>query len=71
LQAFFTTRLAGQRHASANTVATYRDAWRLLLRYAHDSTGKKPCQMDAAAGPLPGLRADSCAAAGDVPGPAG
>ena len=48
LQAFFTTRLASQRHASANTVAAYRDAWRLLLRYAHDRTGKQPCQLDLA-----------------------
>jgi integrase/recombinase XerD len=48
LQAFFTTRLASQRHASANTVAAYRDAWRLLLRYAQDRTGKQPCQLDLA-----------------------
>jgi len=46
LQAFFTTRLASQRHASANTVAAYRDAWRLLLRYAQDRTGTQPCQLD-------------------------
>jgi integrase/recombinase XerD len=29
-------------------VAAYRDAWRLLLRYAHDRTGRQPCQMDLA-----------------------
>ncbi len=46
LQAFFTQRLTGQRHASANTVAAYRDGWRLLLRYAQDRTGKQPCQLD-------------------------
>jgi len=48
LQAFFTQRLASQLHASANTVAAYRDAWRLLLRYAQDRTGKQPCQLDLA-----------------------
>ena len=48
LQAFFTDRLASQHHASANTVAAYRDAWRLLLRYAQDRTGKQPCQLDLA-----------------------
>ena len=46
LQGFFTERLINQRHASANTVAAYRDAWRLLLRYANDRTGKQPCQLD-------------------------
>src|SRR6266568_1246828 len=44
LQAFFT----GRRHASPNTVAAYRDAWRLILRYAHERTGKQPCQLDLA-----------------------
>jgi len=48
LQAFFTTRLTSQRHASPNTVAAYRDAWRLLLRYAQDHAGKQPCQLDLA-----------------------
>ena len=46
LQAFFTERLIHQRHASANTVAAYRDGWRLLLRYANERTGKQPCQLD-------------------------
>ena len=48
LQAFFTSRLTSQRHASANTVVAYRDGWRLLLRYAQDRTGKQPCQLDLA-----------------------
>ena len=48
LQAFFTQRLTGQLHASANTVAAYRDAWRLLLCHAEDRTGKQPCQLDLA-----------------------
>jgi integrase/recombinase XerD len=48
LQAFFTTRLASQRHASATTVAACRDAWRLPLRHAQDRTGTQPCQLDLA-----------------------
>ena len=46
LEAFFTERLTSQRHASPNTVAAYRDAWRLVLRYAQDRTGSQPCQLD-------------------------
>lgn len=36
LQAFFTDRLRRQRAASPNTVAAYRDAFRLLLHFAQD-----------------------------------
>lgn len=46
LEAFFTERLIGQRHASPHTVAAYRDAWRLLLRFARDRTGKEPSGLD-------------------------
>lgn len=48
LQAFFTDRLAGQLRASENTVAAYRDTWRLLLRYALAHTGKAPADLDIA-----------------------
>jgi len=48
LEAFFTERLIGQRHASPNTIAAYRDAWRLLLRFIHARTAKEPCQLDLA-----------------------
>lgn len=48
LQAFFTTRLVQQRQASPRTVQTYRDAFRLLLAYAHVRTGKAPAQLDLA-----------------------
>ena len=48
LEAFFTERLIHQRQASPHTIAAYRDAWRLLLRYAQDRTGKQPCQLDLA-----------------------
>ena len=44
LEAYFTERLIGQRHASPNTIASYRDAWRLLLRFVSARTGKQPCQ---------------------------
>ena len=48
LQAFFTSRLTGQRGASGNTIAAYRDTWRLLLGYASRRTGKHPSQLDIA-----------------------
>lgn len=46
LQAFFTTRLASQYGASAHTIAAYRDTWRLLLRYAAQTTGTAPAALD-------------------------
>ena len=42
LQSFFTDRLLQQWRASANTVASYRDAFRLLLRFASEKLGKEP-----------------------------
>ncbi|WP_407709461.1 tyrosine-type recombinase/integrase [Arthrobacter nitrophenolicus] len=42
LESFFFRRLMGQRRASQNTVASYRDAFRLLLHYAKEETGKAP-----------------------------
>jgi len=48
LEAFFTERLVGQRQASPNTVAAYRDAWRLLLGFASQRLGKAPYQLDIA-----------------------
>ena len=46
LEAFFTERLIGQRDASPHTVASYRDAICLLLRFAQRRTGKAPHQLD-------------------------
>ena len=46
LQAFFTERLITQRNASPQTIAAYRDTFRLLLRFAHEQTGKQPFQLD-------------------------
>jgi len=48
LQAFFADRLAAQRHASARTVAAYRDSLRLLIGFVCSQTGKQPCQLDLA-----------------------
>lgn len=48
LEAFFTDRLA-QRHASGHTVASYRDTFCLLLRYANQQLGKPPSSLDLAA----------------------
>jgi len=48
LEAFFTERLYHQLHASAHTVRSYRDTFRLLLKFAHHKTGKTPSQLDLA-----------------------
>lgn len=46
LQAFFSDRLARQLQASPRTIASYRDTLRLLLRFAHEQTGKQPSALD-------------------------
>lgn len=46
LQAFFTDRLIGQRNASPNTIAGYRDTYRLLLTFASARTRKQPSALD-------------------------
>jgi integrase/recombinase XerD len=45
MQAFFTERLQRQRQASPNTIAAYRDAFRLLLTFAEQQTGKTSSQL--------------------------
>lgn len=45
LQAFFTDRLLRQRQASPCTIASYRDTFRLLLRFAADHLGKAPSAL--------------------------
>ena len=47
LEAFFTERLA-QRQASPHTVASYRDTFCLLLRYAREHLGQPPSRLDFA-----------------------
>ena len=45
LQRFFTERLCTQMEASPNTIAGYRDTFRLLLRFASQLRSKTPTQM--------------------------
>ena len=45
LQSFFTDRLCRQRCASSNTIAGYRDSFRLLLRFAKERLGKAPSDL--------------------------
>ena len=45
LQAFFTDRLITQLGASPNTVASFRDAFKLLLNFAEKDTGKRPTDL--------------------------
>ena len=46
LQAFFTDRLASQRGASPNTVAAYRDTFRLLLHFVSKQIDKQASELD-------------------------
>jgi len=45
LQAFFSDRLLQERRASPNTVAAYRDTFKLLLTFVHQRTGKPPAEL--------------------------
>jgi len=45
LQHFFTDRLLGQLGASPHTVAGYRDAFRLLIRFAGEHIGRGPSEL--------------------------
>jgi len=42
LEAFFTERLIHQRQASPNTIASYRDTFRLLIKFAQQRLKKQP-----------------------------
>lgn len=53
LQLFFTDYLTGQRRLSPQTVASYRDTFRLLLQFVHRTTGIEPASL-----PLTALDAD-------------
>jgi site-specific recombinase XerD len=48
LQAYFTDHLIGQRRVSPQTVAAYRNAFRLLLAFVQERTGKPPSRLDLA-----------------------
>ena len=46
LQSFFSKRLMSQRQVSPHTVASYRDTFRLLLKFSERRLRKKPHQLD-------------------------
>lgn len=48
LQRFFTDRLMHQRQASPHTIASYRDTFRLLLKFAGERLGKQPSALEIA-----------------------
>jgi integrase/recombinase XerD len=45
LESFFRDRLTKQRNASRSTIASYRDALRMLVLFTAESTGRKPCSL--------------------------
>lgn len=45
LEAFFTDRLLRQRNVSPNTIACYRDTFRLLLSFMQQKTGTPPAKL--------------------------
>jgi len=45
LESFFRNRLARQRNASRSTMASYRDALRMLILFATERIGRKPCAL--------------------------
>jgi len=46
LEAFFTDRLLCQQHVSPNTIASYRDTFRLLLAFVQQRTGARPARIE-------------------------
>ncbi len=54
LETFFTDRLIAQKRVSPHTVASYRDTFRLLLKFAHKRLKKQPFRLtlDALDAPL-------------------
>ncbi len=48
VQRFFTERLLTQMQASPNTIASYRDTFRLLLKYAAAETRLPPTDLHVA-----------------------
>lgn len=48
LQAFFVQRLLEQQRASPQTIASYRDTFRLLLQYSYKRLRKRPSNLELA-----------------------
>lgn len=46
LERFFTQRLMQQRQASPHTISSYRDTFRLLLKFASEKLGRPPSKLD-------------------------
>ncbi len=46
LERWFTDRLMRQQHVSHNTIASYRDTFRMLLMFANRELGKTPSTLD-------------------------
>lgn len=46
LQAFFISRLIGEKGVSPHTIAAYRDTFRLLLGFAQQRAGKQPSALE-------------------------
>lgn len=46
LESFFAVRLTSQYGVSGHTLMAYRDAFKLLLTYARQATGVRPCDLD-------------------------
>jgi site-specific recombinase XerD len=46
VQKFFTDRLYNQMEASPHTIASYRDTFRLLLKFAGEKIGKTPTKLN-------------------------
>ena len=48
LESFFRSRLTNQRNASPSTVASYRDALRMLVLFVAERTGRQPSALGVA-----------------------
>ncbi len=46
MEAFFTDRLLSQKRVSPNTIASYRDTFRLLLTFIQERTGTRPASLE-------------------------
>ncbi len=46
LEGFFTQRLVNQKRVNVHTISAYRDTFRLLLGFASQRIGKRPCDLD-------------------------
>jgi integrase/recombinase XerD len=47
LEAFFADRLLRQKRVSPNTIASYRDTFRLLPCFVQEKTGTRPASLSS------------------------